>query len=76
MGYEIEDMREMRGRNIVGRKSKYPFDRLRVGDGFTVDPGPKIEAIRRACQRHGSRMNRDFRCEMLSDNSIKVWREE
>lgn len=43
----------------TGRKNKYPFDALEVGDSFFVKDA-KVKTLSRTCGSHGKRLSRRF----------------
>jgi len=58
----------------AGRKNKYPFDALEVGDSFFVKD-TKVKAISKTCSNHGKRLSRKFASRTV-DGGVRVWRTE
>lgn len=70
---EIDKKIPMEG-NKVGRKSKYPFGGMEVGDSFFVD-GVKSSAIRNLASTTGQRLGKTFSVRIQGDG-YRVWRTE
>lgn len=58
----------------TGRKNKYPFDALEVGDSFFVKD-LNVKTISRTCGHHGKRLSRRFISRTV-DGGVRVWRTE
>jgi len=58
----------------AGRKNKYPFDAMEVGDSFFVKD-IKVKAISKTCGSHGKRLSRRFASRTV-DGGVRVWRTE
>lgn len=58
----------------AGRKNKYPFDAMEVGDSFFVKD-IKVKTISRTCGHHGKRLSRRFASRTV-DGGVRVWRTE
>lgn len=58
----------------TGRKNKYPFDALEVGDSFFVKDA-KVKTLSRTCGSHGKRLSRKFTSRTV-DGGVRVWRTE
>jgi len=58
----------------TGRRNKYPFDAMEVGDSFLVT-GLKGKTISRICCYHGKRLSRKFASRTV-DGGVRVWRTE
>lgn len=64
------------------RKSKYPFDRMKIGDSFLVKPPKGLPPIRRtiiagsivSCGRVKSKGKRKYLYRILKNKSIRIWR--
>lgn len=57
-----------------GRKNKYPFGAMEVGDSFFVKEG-KGKNISRVCCMYGKSLTRRFTCRTV-DGGVRVWRTE
>jgi hypothetical protein len=58
----------------AGRKSKYPFRDMEVGDSF-MEPGVAPKAARCAACRSGRRLNKKFMTRTV-EGGVRVWRVE
>lgn len=58
----------------AGRKTKYPFDLMEVGDSFLVTD-LKVKTISRSCGTYGKRLERKFTSRTV-DGGVRVWRTE
>jgi len=56
----------------TGRKSKYPWREMEVGDSFFIDGMPIKHASTRAWEA-GRRAGRKFICRR-QDNGVRIWR--
>lgn len=56
----------------TGRPAKYPWDKMGVGDSFSVS-GKTLNGIRSTARYHANRLGREFR--VATDGSgVRVWR--
>ena len=60
--------------NRVGRKGKYPFAEMEVGDSFFVED-VKSSAIRNLASTTGQRLGKRFSVR-ISGDGYRVWRTE
>ena len=51
-------------------KTKYPFQKMEVGDSFV---GQNVNSVTAAC-RFGKDNNMEFRSARLQDGSFRIWR--
>ena len=58
----------------AGRKNKYPFDAMEVGDSFFVKDGT-VKTLSRSCGIYGKRLERKFASRTV-DGGVRVWRTE
>lgn len=58
----------------AGRKTKYLFDAMEVGDSFFIKD-TKVKTISRTCGQHGKRLGRKFASRTV-DGGVRVWRTE
>lgn len=58
----------------VGRKMKYPFESMQVGDSFFVKDGT-VKSLSCSCLHHGKRLERKF-ASLTVDGGARVWRVE
>lgn len=58
----------------AGRRNKYPFDAMEVGDSFFIKD-TKVKTISRTCGHHGKRLGRKFASRTV-DGGVRVWRTE
>lgn len=58
----------------AGRKTKYPFESMEVGDSFFIKD-TKVKTISRTCCQHGKRLSRKFASRTV-DGGVRVWRTE
>lgn len=58
----------------AGRKNKYPFDAMEVGDSFFVKDG-KGKSLSRLSYMHGKRLSYKFACRTV-EGGVRVWRTE
>lgn len=58
----------------AGRRNKYPFDAMEVGDSFFIKDG-KVKTFSRTCGHHGKRLGRRFASRTV-DGGVRVWRTE
>ena len=58
----------------AGRKNKYPFDAMEVGDSFFIKDG-KVKTLSRSCGTYGKRLERKFTSRTV-DGGARVWRVE
>ncbi len=58
----------------AGRKTKYPFDVMEVGDSFFVKDA-KVKTLSRTCGSHGKRLSRKFISRTV-EGGVRVWRTE
>ena len=79
MGYEIEKGIEMppRGRGMGGRKPKYPWLAMAVGDSFKVELlGRDSRRIYALCSEASARYGRIYRARLVMPGEMRVWRIE
>lgn len=57
----------------VGRKSKFPFEKMSVGDSFAVSEA-KGANVRGAMTRAHKKFDARFKCAAENDNTFRVWR--
>ena len=58
----------------AGRKTKYPFESMQVGDSFFVKDGT-VKTLSRSCGIYGKRLNRKFTSRTV-EGGARVWRVE
>ena len=58
----------------AGRKTKYPFESMQVGDSFFVKDGT-VKTLSRSCGTYGKRLERKFASRTV-DGGARVWRVE
>jgi hypothetical protein len=58
----------------AGRKNKYPFDAMEVGDSFFIKDG-KVKTLSRSCGTYGKRLERKFTSRTV-EGGARVWRTE
>lgn len=58
----------------AGRKMKYPFESMQVGDSFFMKDA-KGKTISRICGSHGKRLSRRFISRTV-EGGVRVWRTE
>ena len=58
----------------AGRKTKYPFESMQVGDSFFVKDGT-VKTLSRSCGTYGKRLERKFTSRTV-DGGARVWRVE
>ena len=58
----------------AGRKTKYPFESMQVGDSFFVKDGT-VKTLSRSCCTYGKRLERKFTSRTV-DGGARVWRTE
>ena len=58
----------------AGRKNKYPFDAMEVGDSFFIKDRT-VKNFSRYCGVHGKRLARKFVSRTV-DGGVRVWRTE
>lgn len=58
----------------AGRKTKYPFESMQVGDSFFVKDGA-VKTLSRSCGTYGKRLERKFTSRTV-DGGARVWRTE
>lgn len=58
----------------TGRKTKYPFDLMEVGDSFFIKD-TKVKTISCSCGIYGKRLNRKFTSRTV-EGGARVWRVE
>ena len=58
----------------AGRKTKYPFESMQVGDSFFVKDGT-VKTLSRSCGTYGKRLERKFTSRTV-DGGSRVWRVE
>jgi hypothetical protein len=72
-GYAIEPGVPMPASGSRGRRSKYPFTRMRVGDSFLVRDTVSMIRIRTAASWAGTRHHMKFSC-LKVEGGMRVWR--
>lgn len=58
----------------TGRRNKYPFESMEVGDSFFVKDG-KVKTLSRSCGTYGKRLERKFTSRTV-EGGARVWRTE
>ena len=58
----------------AGRKTKYPFESMQVGDSFFVKDGT-VKTLSRSCGTYGKRLERKFTSRTVNGGA-RVWRVE
>lgn len=58
----------------AGRKTKYPFESMQVGDSFFVKDGT-VKTLSRSCGTYGKRLERKFASRTV-EGGARVWRVE
>ena len=58
----------------AGRKTKYPFESMQVGDSFFVKDGT-VKTLSRSCGTYGKRLECKFTSRTV-DGGARVWRVE
>lgn len=54
------------------RETKYPYDKLDIGDSFTV-PDLSVQVVCNMNYRYGKKLSRKF-VARSADNVVRVWR--
>lgn len=55
----------------VPSRSKYPFDKLAVGEAFTTDDVTKYQQLRSAASRQGKALKRKFSVRLIKDDEAR-----
>ncbi|NIO09673.1 MAG: hypothetical protein GTO40_17385 [Deltaproteobacteria bacterium] len=71
--YSVEQGIEIPELKIGGRRPKYPFPNMKVGDSFTV-PIAEFAAARSASHRWGERHDKQFTTRMENEHTGRIWR--
>jgi hypothetical protein len=72
MTYKIEDNVPL-PLTFGGTASKYPFDKLQVGQRFVVTDGKSIDSVRTSAYQAGRRLGMKFATRTV-DGGLRVWR--
>ena len=72
--YVIEKNVPLVQKNGAGRKEKYPFPQMEVGDSFVV-PGGIVRSMRVTLRIAGLRHGRTFKAQE-QEGGVRVWRVE
>ena len=70
MNYQIDKDVPLPPTTGVGRKLKYPFDKLQPGDSFIAT----VNAVRYAAYGYGKRHGLVFSVSKKSENEYRCWR--
>ena len=72
--YVIEKNVPLVQKNGAGRKPKYPFSQMEVGDSFMV-PGGNLKTMQSTARIAGLRLGRKFKAQE-QEGGVRVWRVE
>jgi len=60
----------------VPMPTRYPFDKMKVGDSFLVPSDVTRQAVAVAATRYGRKHNMKFSTRQLKDGGFRCWRTE
>lgn len=58
-------------------QTEYPFVELEVNASFFIPPEKEktLKVVRMSCYHWGKKLERKFKCALLTNGNIQVWRE-